>query len=48
MAVSFIGGGNWNTLEKTDDMPQVTDKFYHIINVVSSGIRTDNVSGDRH
>jgi len=31
MAVSFIDGGNWSTLEKTDDMPQVTDKFYHIM-----------------
>jgi hypothetical protein len=36
--------------EKTADLPQVTDKLYHI-NVVSStprmnGIRTHNVSGD--
>ena len=39
--------------EKTTDLPQVTDKLYHIYNVVSStprlsGIPTQNVSGDRH
>ena len=37
--------------EKTTDMPQIDDKLYH--SVVSStpflfGIRTHNVSGDRH
>jgi hypothetical protein len=32
VAVSCIGGGNRNTLEKTTDMLQVTDKH----NVVSS------------
>ena len=37
---------------KTTNLPQVTDKLYHIYNVVSSthclnGIRT-NISGDRH
>jgi hypothetical protein len=31
MAVSFIGGGNRSTYaEKTTDLPQVTDKLYHI------------------
>jgi hypothetical protein len=39
--------------EKTTDLPQVTDKLYHIYNVASStpslsGIPTQNVSGDRH
>jgi hypothetical protein len=35
MAVSFIGGGNWMYLEKTD-LSQVTDKLYHMtINVES-------------
>ena len=43
----YLGGGNRNYL------PQVTDKLYHILNVISStprlnGIRTHNVSGDRH
>ena len=47
MAVSFIGGGNQSTWEKTTDLSQVTD------NVVSSTphlsrIRTHNFSGDRH
>jgi len=31
MAVSFIGGGNWSTRKKNPDLPQVTDKLYHII-----------------
>jgi hypothetical protein len=31
MAVSFIGGGQLNTQKKTTDLPQVTDKPYHIV-----------------
>ena len=38
--------------EKTTDLPQVTDKFYHIvlyrIHFAISWFRTFNVSGDRH
>jgi hypothetical protein len=39
--------------EKTIDLSQVTDKLYHIMLYVSriprmSGVRTHNVSGDRH
>jgi hypothetical protein len=30
MAVSFIGGGNREYLEKTTVLPQVSDKHYHI------------------
>ena len=28
---SFIGGGNQSTPKKTTDLPQVTDKLYHIM-----------------
>jgi hypothetical protein len=31
VAVSFIGGGNLEYLEKITDLPQITDKFYHIM-----------------
>jgi hypothetical protein len=29
LMVSFIGGRNWST--QTTDLPQVTDKLYHIM-----------------
>jgi hypothetical protein len=29
--VSFIGGGNQKYPEKTTDLPQVSDKLYHIM-----------------
>jgi hypothetical protein len=38
--------------EKSNDLPQVTDKFYNImlhrIDLTMSVIRTHNISGDRH
>jgi len=48
----FIGGGNQSTRKKINDLSQVPDKLLSHNGISStphlSGIRTHNVSGDRH
>ena len=37
-----MSGGNWNTRRKTTDLPQVTDKLYHMmlhrVHIARSGL----------
>ena len=47
----FGGGGKWSTKRKPPNLPQITDKLYHIMLYqvhLTRVIQTHNFSGDRH